>query len=109
MKMEEDSTFALLSDQAGSPRHKNSKVERTIKEVFTELNISETKPIKARELTNYLGLTTKGVKLHVGSGEYQKYDNYKKKLERWYDDGKLEKYEAGKYYPNKDHSFWAPF
>ena len=109
LRMEEDSTWSLLSDKAGTPRYRNTKVESDIKKVFEELNISEQNPLQARQLTNYLGLTTKGVKLHVGTQPYQHYDNYKKKLERWYDDGKLEKYEAGKYYPNKDHSFWAPF
>ena len=99
----------LLSDKAGSPRQKNSLVDKNIKQVFSELNISENKPIKARELTNYLGFTTKGAKLHVGSGEYQKYDNYKKKLARMYDEGALEMYDKGQYYPNMQHSFWSPF
>ena len=109
LRMEEDSTWSLLSDKAGTPRYRNTKVETDIKKVFEELEVSERNPLQARQLTNHLGLTKKGEKLHVGTQPYQHYDNYKKKLERWYDDGKLEKYEAGKYYPNRNHSFWAPF
>jgi len=109
MKLEDDSTFTLLSEDAGSPRHKESLVEKNIKKVFKELNISETKPLKARELTNYLGFTVKGARLDIGTGAYQKYDNYKKKLERMYKEGALELYDKGQYYPNTQHSFWTPF
>ena len=113
LSQEVNNEWNLISDNAHTYRENGNKMERNIKKAFLDLNVDSNSAVTVRAITNHLGLTVKGVKLYPDSNEWRTHDNYKKKFKRMYDDGILEKYDRGLYYPDRSNdkgtSFWCVF
>ena len=109
LSQESDGNWELVSKNAETAREKDTIMEANIRKAFQDLNATKDSPVRVRDITNLLEITTKGAILSPESQQSKLFDNYKKKMGRMYDDNIVEKYDRGLYYPKLEHNFWGGY